>query len=249
MGKPLLQLFLLWVIGTVGYVFLQEKVPGMIGTVVGLIYNTSLGFAILNSSWLDMLFSAAVWCIYGGLLLGFLTLLFIAFFYTLLNFYSISDKIFDFTDMRRTLCRVSPWVILGALLILGAAALVGVLNWIMPSPFTANWATNFLFSSFLVFVAFFTTADVISNSILDAALNTARLVREYWKTFLFFVLSCTVLASLLGTLLFSKGSDSLAFQLLLSGTGFFIYGVLAGFLFDFFIRHKDPFLLKQRENQ
>ena len=93
---------------------------------------------------------------------------------------------------------------------------------------------------------FFTTADIISASLKDAVLNTARLLWEYWKVFLMFLFSCTLFISLLGWWLLTSANPSLWLQLLLSAAGFLFYGVISGLLFDFFIRHKDPFLLNEQ---
>ena len=239
----------LWLVATVGYVVLQEVVPVFMGKLVGWIYSTDIGFSILDSNVLDFLFSALVWSVYGGILLSFLTLVFVAFFYTQINFFALFEHHFNWADTIRTTLRFLPCITGLALAVIIVAAIGGFLNNIIPSPFSASWITNFLFSLFFASTAFFTTADIISNSLKDAVLNTARLTKEYWKIFLFMLLSCTILPSLLGGLLLPKGIMSLFFQLVLSGIGFAVYGALGGFLFDFFIRNKDPFLFKQQAQE
>ncbi len=244
--KKYLRFLLMWLAATSGYVLIQEALPNAIGTSVGALYNTQLGLKILDYSVLDFLFSASVWSFYIGVLLAFLILVFTSFFYTLLNTFALFEKHFEMTDTLRTARRLFPIGVTFALVTTVLAALTGTLERIIPSPFSANILTNCLFSALLSLSAFFTTADVISGSLKDAVLNTARLLREYWQVFLLFLFSCTLLISLLGWWLLTNASPSIWLQLLLSGVGFLFYGIISGMLFDFFIRHKDPFLLNEQ---
>lgn len=247
--KWYIRFFLLWFTATGGYVLLQEALPKMIGAVVGAIYRTGLGMTILDSVVLDFIFSAAIWCFYAGILLAFLIMIFVSFFHALLNSFAIFEKYFDFLDTLRASLRLFPFIAALALIVTILAAMTGTLERIIPSPFSSSFLTNFLFSLLVSLAAFFTTANIISSSVKDAALNTARLIREYWPSFLLLLLSCTILISLLGWILFAKASQSIWFQLLLSATGFLLYGLISGFLFDFFIRNKDPFLLNSQSPQ
>lgn len=244
--KKYLRFLLMWLAATSGYVLIQEALPNAIGTAVGAVYNTQLGLIILDYSVLDFLFSTLVWSFYIGVLLAFLILVFTSFFYVLLNTFALFEKHFEITDIIRTAMRFFPLGVAIALITTVLAAATGTLERIIPSPFSANIFTNFLFSLLLSLCAFFTTADIISASLKDAVLNTARLLWEYWKVFLMFLFSCTLFISLLGWWLLTNANPSLWLQLLLSAAGFLFYGVISGLLFDFFIRHKDPFLLNEQ---
>ncbi len=244
--KKYLRFLLMWLAATSGYVLIQEALPNAIGTAVGAVYNTQLGLIILDYSVLDFLFSTLVWSFYIGVLLAFLILVFTSFFYVLLNTFALFEKHFEITDIIRTARRCFPLGVAIALITTVLAAATGTLERIIPSPFSANIFTNFLFSLLLSLCAFFTTADIISASLKDAVLNTARLLWEYWKVFLMFLFSCTLFISLLGWWLLTSANPSLWLQLLLSAAGFLFYGVISGLLFDFFIRHKDPFLLNEQ---
>lgn len=240
---------LLWLIATTGLAILQAVFPCYIGKFAGWIYGTPIGFWILRFGIIDFLFNLLLWCFYGGIFLVFLTGVLINFFYTQLNLFDLFEHRFNWLDGIRTLLRFLPSATALSILITVAATVGGFTSHIIPSPFCASWITNCLFSLFFTLTAFFTTADIISVSMKDAVLNTTRLLKEYWKMFLFMLISCSTLLSLLGGLFTPKASPTVLLQLALNGIGFAVYGALGGFLFDFFIRNKDPFLFKQQAQE
>ena len=214
--KWYIRFFLLWFTATGGYVLLQEALPKMIGAVVGAIYRTGLGMTILDSVVLDFIFSAAIWCFYAGVLLAFLTMIFVSFFHALLNSFAIFEKYFDFFAPFPFYSRPRP-------------------NSNDSSGNDGDAGKNYPFSLFLQLSYQFSVFFIgVTGSIL-----------HYGKHHFFF---CERRRPQYGP----PNTGILALfpvTVILMHTGFLLYGLISGFLFDFFIRNKDPFLLNSQSPQ